>query len=184
MITGVSYLYLSQSTFFTSFAGIRHEGSVIFFYQCKKTFASPCLTLGNMYMERTKITTTAAPAAIGPYSQAIRCGQFIYTSGQIPLDPQTGKIVGSNVQAQTHRVLQNLQSVLAEAGASLNSVIKTTVFLSSMSDFQGMNEVYATYFGEIAPARSTVAVAELPRQALVEIECVALVQDQDTGDVR
>jgi 2-iminobutanoate/2-iminopropanoate deaminase len=135
-------------------------------------------------MERTKISTTAAPAAIGPYSQAIRCGQFIYTSGQIPLDPATGQIVGSDVQAQTHRVLQNLQVVLAEAGASLNSVIKTTVFLASMSDFQDMNEVYATYFGELAPARSAIAVAELPRQALVEIECVALVQDQGTGDAR
>ncbi|HLZ60432.1 MAG TPA: RidA family protein [Ktedonosporobacter sp.] len=128
-------------------------------------------------MEHTQITTSQAPAAIGPYSQAIRCGQFLYTSGQIPLDPTTGEMVGEDVQSQTHRVLQNLQAVLSSAGSSLKSVIKTTVFLTSMSDFQAMNAVYATYFSGIAPARSTVAVAELPRKALVEIECVALIED-------
>jgi 2-iminobutanoate/2-iminopropanoate deaminase len=131
-------------------------------------------------MEQTKLIkthTSDAPAAIGPYSQAIRCGQFVYTSGQIPLDPASGKIVGSDIQAQTHRVLQNLQAVLKSAGASLESVIKTTVFLASMNDFQSMNTVYTSYFGEHAPARSTVAVAELPRKALVEIECVALIND-------
>ncbi|WP_338253590.1 RidA family protein [Dictyobacter halimunensis] len=128
-------------------------------------------------MEYTQISTSEAPAAIGPYNQAIRYGQFVYTSGQIPLDPATGEMVGDDVQTQTHRVLQNLQAVLKAAGASLNSVIKTTVFLTRMSDFQAMNEVYATYFGDVAPARSTVAVVELPRKALVEIECVALAQD-------
>lgn len=128
-------------------------------------------------MEYTQISTSEAPAAIGPYNQAIRYGQFVYTSGQIPLDPATGEMVGDDVQAQTHRVLQNLQAVLKAAGASLNSVIKTTVFLTRMSDFQAMNEVYATYFGDVAPARSTIAVVELPRKALVEIECVALAQD-------
>lgn len=128
-------------------------------------------------MDYTKINTATAPAAIGPYSQAIRSGQFIYTSGQIPMDPATGEMVGNDVQTQTHRVLQNLQALLESAGASLNSIIKTTVFLTRMSDFQAMNEVYATYFGDVAPARSTVAVVELPRKALVEIECVALVQD-------
>jgi len=122
-----------------------------------------------------QITTSEAPAAIGPYSQAIRCGQFVYISGQIPLDPTTGELVGKDVQVQTHRVLQNLQAVLTSAGSSLKSVIKTTVFLTRMSDFQAMNAVYASYFGSPAPARSTVAVAELPRQALVEIECIALV---------
>jgi 2-iminobutanoate/2-iminopropanoate deaminase len=128
-------------------------------------------------MEHTKINTPHAPAAIGPYSQAIRCGQFIYTSGQIALDPDSGNLVGEDVQAQTHRVLQNLQAVLSSAGSSLKQVIKTTVFLAHMSDFQAMNAVYASYFSEgVAPARSTVAVAELPRQALVEIECVALVE--------
>jgi 2-iminobutanoate/2-iminopropanoate deaminase len=101
----------------------------------------------------------------------------VYTSGQIPLDPASGEIIGNDVQTQTHRVLQNLQAVLTSAGASLESVIKTTVFLTHMSDFQAMNTVYASYFGEYAPARSTVAVAELPRQALIEIECVALIND-------
>lgn len=128
-------------------------------------------------MEKKQITTNHAPAAIGPYSQAIRCGQFIYTSGQIPLDPATAEIVGTDVQAQTHQVLQNLQAVLESAGSSLRSVIKTTVFLAHMSDFQAMNTIYASYFTDTAPARSTVAVAELPRKALVEIECVALVED-------
>ena len=131
-------------------------------------------------MEQTELIktyTSDAPAAIGPYSQAIRCGQFVYTSGQIALDPATGQLIGSDVQTQTHRVLQNLQAVLKSAGASLESVIKTTVFLVQMSDFQGMNTVYASYFGESAPARSTVTVAELPRQAMVEIECIALIND-------
>ena len=127
-------------------------------------------------IELAQITTSEAPAAIGPYSQAIRCGQFVYTSGQIPLDPVTGEMVTGDVQAQTHRVLQNLQAVLSSAGSSLKSVIKTTVFLVHMSDFQAMNAVYASYFGSPAPARSTVAVAELPRKALLEIECVALVE--------
>jgi 2-iminobutanoate/2-iminopropanoate deaminase len=128
-------------------------------------------------MERTQIRTTEAPAAIGPYSQAIRCGQFVYASGQIALDPASGELVGDDVQAQTQRVLQNVQAVLASAGTSLANVVKTTVFLTSMSDFQAMNAVYATFFSGVAPARSTVAVAELPRKALVEIECIALVED-------
>ncbi|HZU67425.1 MAG TPA: RidA family protein [Ktedonobacteraceae bacterium] len=125
-------------------------------------------------MERTAIHTTSAPAAIGPYNQAIRCGDLIYTSGQIALDPATGELVGEDIEAQTHRVLQNLQAVLSSAGSSLSNVIKTTVFLAQMSDFQAMNAVYAGYFEGIAPARSTVAVAELPRKARVEIECIAL----------
>jgi 2-iminobutanoate/2-iminopropanoate deaminase len=128
-------------------------------------------------MQHTKISTTQAPAAIGPYSQAIRCGQFLYMSGQIPLDPATGEIVGTDVQAQTERVFQNIQAVLAEAGILLAHVVKTTVFLASMNDFQAMNAVYARYFEgpeRLSPARSTVAVAELPRKALVEIECIAV----------
>ena len=132
-------------------------------------------------MERRQINTPQAPAAIGPYSQGIRSGQFIYTSGQIPLDPGSGELVGEDITTQTHRVLQNLQAVLSQAGTSLNNVVKTTVFLARMSDFQAMNAVYATYFtssgGGILPARTTIAVAELPRKALVEIECVALVED-------
>jgi len=131
-------------------------------------------------MQRTKISTTNAPAAIGPYNQAIRCGQFVYTSGQIALDPASGELAGNDVQTQTDRVLQNLQAVLHSAGTSLANVVKTTVFLTRMSDFQAMNAVYATYFegpNGMMPARSTVAVAELPRKALVEIECVALIED-------
>jgi len=129
-------------------------------------------------MKYTQISTTEAPAAIGPYSQAIRHGQFIYTSGQIPLDPVSGEVVGEDVQVQTHRALQNLQAVLSSAGSSLHKVIKTTVFLACMSDFQAMNAVYKLYFcTEIPPARSTVAVAELPRKVLVEIECIALAED-------
>lgn len=127
-------------------------------------------------MERTLISTTQAPAAIGPYNQAIRCGQFVYTSGQIPLDPSSGEMVGSDVQAQTHQAIQNLQAVLAAAGTSLRNVIKTTVFLVNMNDFQAMNAVYGSYFNEVQPARSAIAVAELPRKALVEIECVALIE--------
>ncbi len=131
-------------------------------------------------MQRTKISTPNAPAAIGPYNQAIRYGQFVFTSGQIALDPATGELVGNDVQTQTHRVFQNLQAVLNSAGTSLASVVKTTVFLTRMSDFQAMNAVYASYFDGsdvIMPARTTVAVAELPRNALVEIECIALVED-------
>ena len=128
-------------------------------------------------MQHSQISTPHAPAAIGPYSQAIRYGQFVYTSGQIALDPSNGELVGADVQAQTHRVLQNLQAVLTSAGSSLASVVKTTVFLAHMSDFQAMNAIYAGYFTGVAPARSTVAVAELPRKALVEIECVALIEN-------
>jgi 2-iminobutanoate/2-iminopropanoate deaminase len=131
-------------------------------------------------MEHEQIQTSEAPAAIGPYSQAIRCGQLVFASGQIALDPASGTLVGDDVTAQTHRVLQNLQAVLASAGTSLANVVKTTVFLTDMGDFQAMNAVYATYFGQQgkpAPARSTVAVAELPRKARVEIECVAFIAD-------
>ncbi len=128
-------------------------------------------------MQRKQVSTSNAPAAIGPYSQAIRCGQFLYTSGQIALDPSTGAMIGEDVQAQTHRVLQNLQAVLASAGSSLDDVVKTTVFLANMGDFPSMNAIYAAYFTGVTPARSTVAVAELPRHALVEIECVALVEE-------
>ncbi|GAC1394742.1 MAG: RidA family protein [Ktedonobacteraceae bacterium] len=123
----------------------------------------------------TAVNTTQAPAAIGPYNQAIRYGNFVYTSGQVALDPTSGQVVGDDVQTQTRRVFQNLQAVLSSAGTSLNNVVKTTVFLVSMGDFQAMNAVYAEYFQDTKPARSTIAVAELPRKALVEIECVAVV---------
>ncbi len=123
----------------------------------------------------TAINTSQAPAAIGPYNQAIRYGNFVYTSGQVALDPASGQLVGDDVQTQTRRVFQNLQAVLESAGTALNNVVKTTVFLTSMSDFQAMNTVYAEFFQETKPARSTIAVVELPRKALVEIECVAVV---------
>lgn len=129
----------------------------------------------NSISSITAINTSQAPAAIGPYSQAIRYGNFVYTSGQVALEPVSGQLVGDDVQTQTHRVFQNLQAVLDSAGTSLNNVVKTTVFLASMSDFQAMNAVYAEYFQDTKPARSTIAVAELPRKALVEIECVAVV---------
>jgi 2-iminobutanoate/2-iminopropanoate deaminase len=122
------------------------------------------------------VSTKDAPAAIGPYSQAIRIGSFLYTSGQVALDPASGALVTGGVAEQTVRVIENLKAVLAAAGASLAQVVKTTVFLKNIGDFAVMNEVYGRYFaGEdvIAPARSTVEVARLPKDALVEIEVIA-----------
>lgn len=123
----------------------------------------------------TKVHTNKAPAAIGPYSQAVVAGDLIFTSGQIPLDPETGLLVGGDIAEQTHRVCQNLKAVLEAAGASLQSVIKTMCFLSDMADFTAFNEVYAAYFTE-KPARSCVAVKDLPKGALVEVEVVAQVE--------
>lgn len=121
------------------------------------------------------IATEGAPAAIGPYSQAIAVGNMVYTAGQIPLDPKTLEVVEGGVKAQTEMVLENLKAVLEEAGSSLENVVKTTVFLSEMSNFGEMNEVYARYFDKHKPARSTVAVRELPLSVAVEIEAVALI---------
>ena len=123
---------------------------------------------------RERISTNAAPAAIGPYSQAIVCGQMVFCSGQIALDPQTGQLIQGDVREQTRRVMQNLSAVLQAAGSSLDRVVKTTVFLPSISDFAAMNEVYGEFFPSDPPARSTVGVAELPRGARVEVECIAL----------
>jgi len=125
---------------------------------------------------KTAIATKDAPAAIGPYSQAIRVGDMLFASGQIGLDPATGHLVPGGIAEQTTRVLENIKAVLAEAGIDMLHVVKTTVFLKSMSDFTAMNEIYAKYFapaGVIPPARSTVAVAGLPKEALVEIEVIA-----------
>ncbi len=122
------------------------------------------------------IQTPDAPAAIGPYSQATVAGGFVFTAGQIALDPVTGVLVGDGVAAQTERVFRNLTAILEAAGASLASVVKTTVFLNDMNDFGEMNEVYARFFGDHRPARSTVEAARLPKDALVEIECVAALQ--------
>lgn len=123
---------------------------------------------------REQITTTRAPAAIGPYSQAIRTDGFVYASGQIALDPQSGQLTGTDVRTQTRQAMANVSAVLEAAGTSLANVVKTTVFLTSMANFTEMNEVYAEYFADTPPARSTVAVAELPRGALVEVEVIAL----------
>ena len=126
-------------------------------------------------MNRETIQTDKAPKAIGPYAQAIKVGGFVYTAGQIPIDPKTGNFVEGGITAQTRQVLENLKAVLEAAGSSLDQVVKATLFLKNVADFAAMNEVYAEYLGNAKPARSTVAVAELPRGALVEIDLVALV---------
>jgi 2-iminobutanoate/2-iminopropanoate deaminase len=126
-------------------------------------------------MTRETVQTGRAPQAIGPYAQAIKANGFVYTAGQIPIDPKTGNLVEGGITAQTHQALDNLKAVLEAAGSSLDRVVKATVFLKNMADFPAMNEVYAQYLGSAKPARSTVAVAELPRGALIEIDLVALV---------
>ena len=126
-------------------------------------------------MTKTTIQTASAPAAIGPYSQAIAHGGMLFVSGQIPLDPTTGELVRGDVAVQTRRVLDNLKAIVEAAGASLDDVLKTTIFLKDMGSFQRVNEVYATYFRAPFPARATVEVARLPRDVEVEIECVAKV---------
>lgn len=125
---------------------------------------------------KTAIATIDAPAAIGPYSQAVRVGDTLYASGQIPIDPATGELVAGGITEQTNRVMHNIQAVLAAAGLGFASVVKTTVFLKDMADFAAMNSIYAEYMapaGVVAPARSTVQVARLPKDALVEVEVIA-----------
>jgi len=119
------------------------------------------------------VATKDAPQAIGPYSQAIKSGPFIFTSGQIAIDPATGNVIQGDVAAQTERVMKNLEAVLVAAGSGMHRVVKTTVFLKSMGDFATMNEVYGKHFGHHRPARSTVEVAGLPRNVLVEIDVIA-----------
>jgi 2-iminobutanoate/2-iminopropanoate deaminase len=126
---------------------------------------------------RERIQTNNAPQAIGPYSQAIKAGGFVFISGQIPIEPLTGEFVAGGITEQTEQVLKNLAAVLEVAGSSLEQVVKTTVFLADMKEFSAMNEVYARFFPAPAPARATVAVAGLPRDARVEIEVVALVSE-------
>lgn len=125
-------------------------------------------------MDIESIRTDAAPAAVGPYSQGVRANGFIFTAGQIALDPSSGKMVGETVEEQTRRVLENLKAVLEAVGSGMHKVVKTTVFLTDMAHFPRMNLVYAEYFPTVHPARATVAVASLPLGGLVEIECVAL----------
>ena len=123
------------------------------------------------------ISTTQAPAAIGPYSQAIKAGNFIYASGQLPIDPATGAFPEGGIQEQTHQSLRNAKAILEEAGTDLAHVVKTTVFLSDIANFGAMNEVYSQYFQAPFPARSAVAVKDLPKGALVEIEVIACTKD-------
>ena len=125
-------------------------------------------------MNKETVSTENAPGAIGPYSQAIKAGGMVFCSGQIPIDPKTGEFVSDMVREQTEQVLRNLSEVLRAAGSSLDAVVKTTVFLADMDDFAEMNEVYGRFFNENKPARATVEAARLPRDARVEIECIAL----------
>ncbi len=127
-----------------------------------------------MEMAKEIIATQAAPAAIGPYSQGVKTAGMLFTAGQIPLDPATGRLVEGDIAAQTERVMRNLEAVLGEAGADFGTVVKTTCFLANLDDFAAFNEVYGRFFPEQPPARSTVQVARLPAGALVEVECVAL----------
>ena len=122
------------------------------------------------------ISTKKAPAAIGPYSQAIQVGNLVYTSGQIPIDPATGAFAEGGIKEQTRQSLTNVKAILEEAGLSLNNVVKTTVFMADMNDFADMNSVYAEFFTEPYPARSAVAVKTLPKGAMVEIEVVAAIE--------
>jgi 2-iminobutanoate/2-iminopropanoate deaminase len=124
-------------------------------------------------MSTQAITAPGAPAAIGPYSQAIKAGDFLFLSGQIPLDPATGKLVEGSIGEQTHQVLRNLEAILKSAGASFGHVVKTTVYLADIADFAAMNEIYGTYFPQPAPARATIQAARLPRDVRVEIDLIA-----------
>lgn len=142
------------------------------------SFVSFACLRDNQFMsaKKTPVYSSDAPAAIGPYVQAIRVGDTVYTSGQIPLDPASGNMVEGDITEQTRRVLESLKAVLTGAGLTLEDVVKTTVFMQDLSDFAAMNAIYESYFaagGATPPARSTVQVAALPRKALVEVECIA-----------
>jgi 2-iminobutanoate/2-iminopropanoate deaminase len=128
------------------------------------------------------VSTNEAPATIGPYSQAVRRGGFVFCSGQIPLDPKSGQIVSGDITAQTRRVLDNIAAVLRAEGLTFENVVKTTIFLTSLEDFQTVNEVYGSYFKQDPPARSTVQVSALPRGANVEIEVIAVTDDGESTE--
>jgi 2-iminobutanoate/2-iminopropanoate deaminase len=132
----------------------------------------------NTFIDVEAIKTAKAPRAIGPYSQAVRLQNLVFCSGQIPLDPNTGELVSEEIKDQTHQVFKNLKSVLEAARTDLNHVVKTTVFLTNLQNFNEMNEVYGEYFQGICPARSTVQVAALPRRAMVEIEAIAVIPER------
>ena len=125
-------------------------------------------------MKKNIVQTENAPAAIGPYSQAVKAGNFVFVSGQIPLDPQTGTLVIGGIEAETHRVIKNIEAILEEANATLHHVVKTTIFLKSMDDFARVNAVYASYFTGDYPARETVEVSRLPKDVNVEISVIAI----------
>jgi len=127
-------------------------------------------------MKKEIINSEKAPAPIGPYNQAVQAGAFLFTSGQIALDAVSGQLVEGGIEEQTRKVLDNLQAVLKAANADFNSVVKTTIFLKDMNDFVAVNSVYAEYFPNSAPARSTIEVARLPKDVLVEIDCIAIIQ--------
>jgi 2-iminobutanoate/2-iminopropanoate deaminase len=136
---------------------------------------SNALRGGTMALDRTVIVTENAPKAVGPYSQGITAGNLLFSAGQIPLDPETGKMVGTTIEEQTHQVLKNLRGVVEAAGSSLDQVVKVTVFLTDLGNFQAMNKVYAEYFTSAPPARSAFQVSALPLGAEIEIECVAII---------
>ena len=127
------------------------------------------------------ISTTEAPAAVGPYSQAVRVGSTIYCAGQIPLDPKTGQIVSKDIAEQTRRVLDNITAVLEAEGLTFANIVKTTIFLTDLADFQTVNEIYATYFKQAPPARSTVQVPALPKDARIEIEAIAVANEEEAS---
>jgi 2-iminobutanoate/2-iminopropanoate deaminase len=127
-----------------------------------------------MSNEKTIITTEHAPSAIGPYSQATTNDEIIFTAGQIAIDPKTGILISGDIEEQTHRIVQNIEQILKEAGVGLDAVMKTTVFMTNLSDFASMNKVYGQYFKDSMPARSTLEVTALPLGAQIEIECIAL----------
>jgi 2-iminobutanoate/2-iminopropanoate deaminase len=128
------------------------------------------------------VSTKEAPAAVGPYSQAIRSGSLLFCAGQIPLDPQSGQIVSDDISQQTKRVLENISAVLRAENLNFQHVVKTTIFLTDMGDFQTVNEIYATYFRDNPPARSTVQVSALPKGAKVEIEVIAVANESGSGE--
>lgn len=128
-----------------------------------------------MILERKIISTPSAPAAVGPYSQAVQMGQFIFTAGQIPLVPETGKLVTGGIEEQTRQVMQNLTNILEAAGSKLANIVKTTIFVTDLNDFATINQIYGSFFSDAPPARSTVQVAGLPLGAKVEIEAIAVV---------
>ena len=127
------------------------------------------------------VSTNEAPAAVGPYSQAVRVGQFVFTAGQIPLDPKSGQIVSEDISEQTRRVMDNLKAVLAAENLGFQHIVKTTIFLTDMGDFQAVNEIYGACFTQLPPARSTVQVSALPKGARVEIECIAISDQTPAG---